>query len=105
MVNCLENLQCLPQNPLDVLNIFDVWFGAGMSLLAMGLILGTITLGIYLRTRSLPMLTVLGIYELAAFGVIITNKYFVSQYHTLETVTIIGGAVAASMLVLRLVKE
>ena len=90
MVNCIENLGCLPQNPLDVLNIFDVWFGAGMSLLAMALILGTITLGIY---------------EIAAFGSIITSKYISSQYQIAIYVMGIGIATAVIMLVLRLVKE
>jgi|SRR6185312_11813660 len=105
MVNCVENLGCLPQNPLDVLNIYDVFFGSGFSLLAMAMIIGIITLVIYVRTRSLPMLTILGIYEFAAFGVIITSKYFVSQYNTMEYVLIIGGATAVMMLVLRLLKE
>lgn len=95
----------MPQNPLDVLNIFDVWFGTGFSLLAMALIIGVITIAIYVRNRSLPMLTILGLYEFAAFGSIITSKYFSSQYHILIYVTIFGGVTAAMMMILRLVKE
>lgn len=95
----------MPANPLDVLNIFDVWFGAGFSLLAMALIIGIITIAIYVRNRSLPMLTILGLYEVAAFGSIITSSYFASQYHALVYVSFIGGATALTMLVLRLVKE
>ena len=105
MTNCIETGQCMPNSPLDVLNIFDVWFGAGMSLLAMALIIGTITIAVYVRNRSLPMLTILGLYEVAAFGTIITNKLFSSQYHILEYVCFFGGATAIIMLVLRLVKE
>jgi len=98
-------MSCNPSSPLDVLNIFDVWFGTGFSLLVMGLIIGVITLAIYVRTKSLPFLTILGIYEVAAFGSIFTNKFFASQYHDLEYVVIFGGATAIVMLVLRLVKE
>jgi len=90
---------------LDVLNIYDVFFGSGMSLLVMALIIGMITLAIYIRNRSLPMLTILGIYEVAAFGSILTSKYISSQYHIMEYVLFLGAATAITMLVLRLVKE
>lgn len=105
MTNCIESASCMPANPLDVLNIYDVWFGNGWSVLVMALIIGVITIAIYVRTRSLPMLTILGIYEVAAFGVILTNKIISPQYHILEYVLFIGFAVGATMLVLRLVKE
>lgn len=105
MVNCIEAASCPPQNPLDVLNLYDVFFGSGMSLLAMALIIGIITIAIYVRTKSLPMLTILGIYEISAFSAIITSKYVASQYHVMEYVLFIGFAVGATMLVLRLVKE
>ena len=105
MTNCIESMNCMPVNPLDVLNIFDVWFGTGMSLLVMAMLLGTITLAIYVRNRSLPMLTILGIYEIAAFGSIITSKYISSQYQIAIYVMGIGIATAVIMLVLRLVKE
>jgi len=104
-VNCIEAASCPPQNPLDVLNLYDTFFGAGFSLIAMALILGMITLAIYVRTRSLPMLTILGIYEIAAFGAILTSKYISSQYHAMEYVLFIGGATGITMLVLRLLKE
>ena len=105
MVNCIETGTCPISNPLDVLNIFDVWFGAGMSLLAMALIIGTITIAVYIRNRSLPMLTILGLYEVAAFSSIITSKYFTSQYNIMEYVLIFGGVTALMMLILRMVKE
>ena len=105
MVNCIEAASCPPNNPLDVLNIFDIFFGSGFSLIAMALIIGMVTLAIYVRNRSLPMLTILGVYEVAAFGVIITSRYFVSQYNTMEYVLIIGGATGVMMLILRLLKE
>lgn len=105
MTNCIESMSCPPVNPLDVLNIYDVFFGTGMSIMAMALIIGIITVAIYMRTRSLPMLTILGLYEVAAFGSILTSKYVSSQYHIMEYVLFFGGATAVVMLVLRLVKE
>lgn len=105
MTNCIESSQCMPTNPLDVLNIFDIWFGSGMSLMVMALIIGIITIGVYVRNRSLPMLAILGIYEIAAFGIILTNKIISSQYHIAEYVIILGAATGAVMLILRLVKE
>lgn len=95
----------MPTNPLDVLNLYDVFFGTGMSLLVMALIIGIITIAIYVRNRSLPMLTILGIYEIAAFGTIITSHYISSQYQIAFYVLGIGIATAIVMLVLRLVKE
>ena len=103
--NCIETSSCMPTNPLDVLNLYDVWFGSGMSLMVMAAIIGMITLAIYVRNRSLPMLTILGIYEFAAFSAVIINKNFASQDHYLVYVVAIGFATAASMMVLRLVKE
>ena len=95
----------MPQNPLDVLNLYDVFFGTGMSLLVMALIIGIITMAIYVRNRSLPMLTILGIYEIAAFSSIITSKYISSQYQIAIYVLGIGVATAIVMLIMRMVKE
>ena len=105
MTNCVEAMGCMPTNPLDVLNIYDVWFGSPATLIVMALIIGIITIAIYVRTRSLPMLTILGIYEIAAFGTIMTSKYISSQYQIAFYVMGIGIATAVVMLVLRLVKE
>lgn len=95
----------MPVNPPDVLNIYDVWYGAGFSLLVMALIIGVITITIYVRTRSLPFLTILGIYEIAAFGSILASPYIATQYHAMEYVLIFGSATAVTMMVLRLLKE
>lgn len=105
MTNCIESMSCPPTNPLDVLNLYDVFFGTGMSLLVMALIIGIITMAIYVRTRSLPMLAILGIYEIAAFGSIITTHYFSSQYNIAIYVLGISIATGVTMLILRMVKE
>lgn len=105
MTNCIESMGCLPTNPLDVLNLYDVWFGTGFTLLVMALIIGIITVAIYIRTKSMPMLVILGIYEIASFSSIITSHYFSGQYQTTIYVLGIGIATALTIMVLRLVKE
>lgn len=96
---------CMPTNPLDVLNLYDVWLGTGMSLMIMALIIGIITVAIYIRNRSLPMLTILGMYEIAAFGSILTSQYISSQYQIMIYVLGMGVATALIMMILRLIKE
>lgn len=103
--NCIETGTCMPVNVPDVLNLYDVWYGSGMTIMAMALIIGIITVAVYVRNRSLPMLTVLGIYEIAAFGSILTSSYVASQYQFMQYVLIMGAATGVVMLVLRLVKE
>lgn len=103
---CIESMTCIPSSsPLEVFHAFDVTYGSGMTLLAMALIIGTIEIAIYLRTRSLAMLSVLGIYTVAAFASIITSSYFSSQYHIMVFVVILGGASVGLMMILKLVKE
>lgn len=103
---CIESMTCIPStSPIEVFHAFDVTYGSGMTLLAMALIIGTIEIAIYLRTRSLAMLAVLGIYTVAAFGSIITSSYFSSQYHIMVFVVILGGASVGLIMILKLVKE
>ena len=103
--NCIETGSCMPTNPLDVLNLYDVWLGPGMSLMVMALIIGIITLAVYVRTRNLPILAILGIYEVAAFGSILTSKYIASQYQLIPYIVALAAATGVVMMVLRLVKE
>ena len=106
MSNCIENLSCPPLNgPLDVLNLYDVWFGPGMTIVVMALIIGIITIAIYIRNRSLPMLAILAIYEAAAFGSILTSKYLASQYQYIPYIVGLSIATAVMMLIFRMVKE
>lgn len=105
MVTCIEAGTCYPQNPIEAFKIFDIQYGAPMTLIMMALIIGGITLAIYARNRSMPMLVILGIYEFAAFGSILTSQYVAPQFHILIYVTIVGFATGVIMLIFRLVKE
>ena len=103
--NCIELGTCMPVNPPDVLNLYDVWYGSGFTTLAMAMLIGTITVVIYVRNRSLPMLGILGAYEIAAFSSIVTSHYVSSQYQIAIYVIGIALATAVSMMIMRLVKE
>lgn len=105
MTNCIESMTCMPQNPLDVFNLYDVWYGTGASMIVMASIIGIILVAIYVKNRSMPMLTILGLYTFTAFSTILTNQYISAQYHVGIYVLIVGGAVAFIMMILRLTKE
>ena len=105
MTTCVENISCLPTNPLDVFNLFDVTYGAGATTIVLAMITGTIIAAIYLRTKSLALLSVLGIYSFAAFGSLMLSPYITSQYQTAVYVIIIAATSVFVMMVLKLVKE
>ena len=106
MTTCIESLSCIPQtNPLEVFKAFDVTYGTGTTTIIMALILGVITMAIYMRTKSLTMLTVLGIYELGIFTTILTSQYLSSQYQIAIYVIGIAATSVFALMCLRLVKE
>ena len=71
----------------------------------MALIIGSIEMAIYMRTRSLAMIAVLGMYTVGAFGAIITNQYISSQYHIAVYVIALAATTVFTMAILKLVKE
>ena len=107
MTTCIESgaMNCLPTNPLDVFNLYDVQYGSGMGITMVSLLLGIIVMAIYLRTRSLAMLAVLGIDVFATFTTLLTSKYISSQYQIMEYVIILAATSAVLFMVMRLVKE
>lgn len=105
MVTCIESLSCLPTNPLDVFELYDVTFGTGMTTVILALIVGITIMAIYMRTRSLALLSVLGIYSIATFSAMITSQYISAQYQIAQYVIILAVASVIVMMVLKLVKE
>lgn len=98
MTTCVENLTCIPHfSPLEVFHAFDATYGTGMSIVVMALILGVIEVAIYMRTRSLGMLAVVGIYTLGTFGAMLTNTILQSQYHIAVYVIALAGTTVAAM--------
>ena len=107
MTTCIESglFTCFPNMPLKSFDLFDVQYGAGMSIVMMAFVVGLITICIYLRNRSLPMLSVLGIYEFAVFGNLLASKYLPSQFIAMEWVVVLGVATVITTMILRLIKE
>ena len=102
---CIESLSCLPTTPTGVLALWDDQIGVGTSLIMLALILGAIEMAIYLRSKSLAMLSVLAIYSVAAFAAILTSPLIASQYHDIEYVVIFGATSVAVMAIFKVVKE
>ena len=102
---CIESISCLPQTPVGVLSLWDNQIGQGTSLIMLALILGSIEMAIYLRTKSLAMLSVLALYSIAAFASILTSPYIASQYHYTVYVIIFAVTSVAVMAIFKLVKE
>lgn len=102
---CIESVSCLPTNVMQVFQLYDIQFGSGTTLVIMALILGVIEMAIYMRTRSLAMLAVIGMYTIAAFSAIITNQYISSQYHIAIYVIAIAATSVFTIAILKLVKE
>lgn len=104
-VTCYESLSCPPAMPLDVLNVFDVQYGTGSSSAILALLIGSVTLCIYMRDKSLTMLTVLGIYDLTIFAGLLSQQYVAAQYQTAIVVCAIAGAASLVVMILKLTKE
>lgn len=102
---CYESLSCPPSTPLGVLDIFDVQYGAGSSSAILAILIGSVTLSIYMRDKSLTMLTVLGIYDLTIFAGLLSQQYFAPQYQAAIVVVAITGASSAVVMLLKLTKE
>lgn len=105
MVTCVETLLCLPEKPLEVFNYWLYQYGIPVPVI-LGLIIGIIIGGIYVRTKSLAHLSIMTIYAVSVFGTMLVNDAYVeTQYHTILYVITIAIASVVVMMVLKLVKE
>lgn len=106
MTTCIETLSCIPStNPMEVFHAFDVTYGTGFTTIVMALIIGVITVAIYMRTRSMAMLAVLGIYEIGVFSTILTSQLISSQYQIAVYIIGIAATTVFAIMILKLVKE
>lgn len=98
-------MSCWPTGIMDMWNIYEYQYGVPVAVM-LGLLVGIIILGIYVYTRSLAHLAVMGIYALSIFSTMwASNAYFESQINIAWYVVAIAIASVIVMLVLRLVKE
>jgi hypothetical protein len=85
--------------------IYPIQTGVPISII-LGLFLGIIVLAIYVHSRSLSLLTVLGIYSIAAFSSVWASEaFFAESVKTALYVIVFIAATVAVMMILRFVKE
>lgn len=105
LLTCIDTISCLPKTPLEVFHLFDVFYGPGTTVLIYALILGIIELGLYIKTKSLALLAVLGIYTIAMFGVVLSSSIIGPQLLSIEAVLVVAVASVITMMALKFVKE
>ena len=106
MVTCVENLSCFPNaTALEFLRLYEYQVGIPVPVI-LGILVGMIILAIYVRTRSIAHLSVLGIYAISIFSAMWASEaFFEESIHTALYVIAITVASVIVMLVLKLVKE
>lgn len=105
MATCVETASCWPQNLEEFFEIYPIQTGVPVSVV-LGLLVGIIVLAIYVHTRSLAHLTVLGIYSIAAFSAMWASEAFFQQaVNTALYVLAFSIATVFIMVILKLVKE
>lgn len=98
-------MTCWPDGLMEVWRLYEYQYGIPVAVM-LGLLVGIIIVAIYVYTRSLAHLAVMGIYALAVFSTMwASNVYFESQINTAWYVVAVAIASVIVMLVLRLVKE
>lgn len=96
---------CWPSGIMEIWRLYEYQYGVPVAVV-LGLFVGMIILAIYVHTRSLAHLAVMGIYALSIFSTMwASNAFFESQINIAWYVVAIAIASVGVMLVLRLVKE
>lgn len=92
-------------NPLGALQVYQEFYGIPNAAI-LGLVLGIIIGMIYVHTRSLAHLAVLGLYVVALVGSTFAAEAYVAPQYTIAIYVIAIGITSAVILfVLRLIKE
>jgi hypothetical protein len=90
---------------MEMWEIYELQYGVPVAVM-LGLLVGIIILAIYVHTRSMAHLAVMGIYALAIFSTMwASNAYFESQINIAWYVVAVAIASVIVMLVLRMIKE
>jgi hypothetical protein len=98
-------MTCWPTGVMEIWRLYEHQYGIPVSVI-LGLIVGMIILAIYVHTRSLAHLAVMGIYAISIFSAMwASNEFFEEQINVAIYVIAIAIASVTVMFVLRLVKE
>lgn len=105
MVTCVEAGTCWPTSLEEFFQIYDIQTGVPFQFV-LGLLIGIIVLAIYVHTRSLAHLAILGIYSITAFSAMWANHaFFQSSVNIALYVIAFAIASVIVMVVLKFVKE
>jgi hypothetical protein len=102
--NCVIQLTCFPDNPLDVFSIYEHVYGIP-SVAILGIYVGIINAAIYLNSRSGTMLAIVGTYSLTAVGATWAESEIAPQYETALYVVAFALASAFIVFILRVLRE
>lgn len=90
---------------MEIFNLYPIHTGIPVSVI-LGLFVGIIILAIYVRTRSIAHLSVLGIYSISIFSAMWASEAFFEESIKVALYVIaVSVASVIVMLVLKLVKE
>lgn len=104
-MTCVETLTCFPTGFMEMWEIYELQYGVPVAVM-LGLLVGIIIMAIYVHTRSMAHLAVMGIYALTIFSTMwASNEFFEGQIETAWYVIGVAVATVVVVLVLRLVKE
>jgi peptidoglycan/LPS O-acetylase OafA/YrhL len=103
MTNCIEQLTCFPStNPLEFFTFWNKVYGIPNAVI-LGLFLGLIIGAIYLKTRSLIHLAILGIYAISIVSATWASETIIAPAY--QTVLYIIAVAIASLLVVIVLKS
>lgn len=100
MTTCVEQMTCYPTKLMDVWKFYTYQYGIPDAVI-LGLFLGILVAGIYLYTRSLNILVILGVYVIAAVSATWANSSVAPAFQGI--VWIIALAIS-SMVVIMIMK-
>lgn len=105
MATCVETMTCWPETLMEIFRLYTYQYDIPVAVI-LGFFVGIIILAIYVHTRSLAHLAVMGIYSLSIFATMwASDAFFESQIHTAWYVIALAMASVVVLLVLKLVKE
>ena len=95
----------MPDNPLDVFSFYQYQYGMPNAV-TIGMFLGILVAGIYIKTRSLATLAILGIYTIVVGGVIWASEAVIAPaYHSILWIIAIAITSLVVIAVLKVLRE
>lgn len=105
LATCVEALTCFPTTLEGFFEIYQIQTGVPTSII-LGLLVGIIVLAIYVHTRSLAHLVVMGTYSIAAFSAMFLNDtLFEGTINTALYAIAFAIASVIVIMVLKVIKE